>query len=378
MFSFELLDIILFAGISQGVFLGTTLLTVTNRNTAANKILSIVLFIATLMLIGRMIYFRFPNTLLRQIANFADTVIFLFGPLVYLYFRRLTFKEPQEYKLPLRHYILALIPILFFSWNLLYTPKEFRDVLRDYNISLGLVYAIIGGLGIVSNFYYWFKSFLLVRLYQKEEKNNISYSQYVTYFLYAFLTAVFLMLILWLTSFVNFNFFGKIVPFISYDMVWVSIPVFVYVVGYYSLKQPEIFRVPLKKIPKTKKVIVKNRLEGDALLRLKENLRSLMDQEKVYLDNELTLRGLSEKLQTSPNNVSWLLNNVYHSTFHDYINQFRVQEFIQKVEKGEHHAHTLLGLSLDSGFNSKSTFNKAFKTHMNDTPTSYIKKMSLN
>ncbi len=378
MSSFELLDIILFAGISQGVFLGITLLTVTHKNISANRILSIVLFIAAFMLVGRMIYFRFPNTLLRQIANFADTVIFLFGPLVYLYVRRLTFKEPQEYTLPIQHYILALLPILFFSWNLFYTPEEFIEVLLTYHLSLGLMYAIIGGLGLVSNFYYWFRSFLLVKRYQKEEKNNISYAQYVTYFLYAFLVAILLMLALWLLSFVNSHFFGKRVPFISYDMVWISIPIFVYVVGYYSLKQPEIFRIVVDTTPaKATKKNSKNRLEDSAIHRLQESLQHLMDQEKAYLDTDLTLRGLSEKLNTSPNNVSWLLNNVYKCTFHDYINQYRVKEFLQKVEKGEHASNTLLGLSLDSGFNSKSTFNKAFKAYMKDTPSSYIKKMSL-
>ena len=79
-------------------------------------------------------------------------------------------------------------------------------------------------------------------------------------------------------------------------------------------------------------------------------------------------------LQTSTNNVSWLLNNVYETTFYDFVNRYRVEEFVQKVENNEHLRHTILALSLDVGFNSKSTFNKAFKLHKQDTPSNFIKK----
>ena len=61
-------------------------------------------------------------------------------------------------------------------------------------------------------------------------------------------------------------------------------------------------------------------------------------------------------------------------TFYDFINHYRVKEFVKKVENQEHLKHTILALSMDVGFNSKSTFNKAFKDTMQDTPSNYIKK----
>jgi AraC-like DNA-binding protein len=99
-----------------------------------------------------------------------------------------------------------------------------------------------------------------------------------------------------------------------------------------------------------------------------------MLNEQIYLQNDLTLSQVSELLKTSTNNISWLLNNIYSSTFYDFINGYRIKEFLQKVEKKEHLSHTILALSMDSGFNSKSTFNKAFKREMNDTPSNYIRK----
>ena len=55
----------------------------------------------------------------------------------------------------------------------------------------------------------------------------------------------------------------------------------------------------------------------------------------------------------------------------DYIED--LEAFLEKIEKKEHKTQTLLSLSMDVGFNSKSTFNKAFKATLQQTPTSYIK-----
>jgi AraC-like DNA-binding protein len=169
----------------------------------------------------------------------------------------------------------------------------------------------------------------------------------------------------------NTTIFDKTIPFIGYDSIWVAIPLFIYVIGYFSLKQPELFRISEEK---QKNNLRKERLpEAEAQL-LKTKLDSLMINEKVFLQSDLTLADVSEMLQTSTNNVSWLLNQVYKTTFYDFINQYRVKEFLKKVENKEHLKHTILALSMDVGFNSKSTFNKAFKNTMHDTPSNYIKK----
>jgi AraC-like DNA-binding protein len=46
----------------------------------------------------------------------------------------------------------------------------------------------------------------------------------------------------------------------------------------------------------------------------------------------------------------------------------------QKIDEGEHNVQTLLGLAFDSGFNSKSTFNRAFRRETSLTPKEYIDK----
>ncbi|KAA1246208.1 AraC family transcriptional regulator [Aquimarina sp. RZ0] len=369
---FTSVDLILFLGISQGIFLAITLQLVSNRNRSANKVLSLTLLIAALMLAGRIISVQSPNLMLFRIASFADTVIFLFGPLVYIYVRRLTFQEFPEFRLSFYHFIPAFLHVIFFLLTLLYSLEEFGTLLM--NGSFFEIYAIIEGSGVVSVFYYCFLSYILIKTYQQKEKDNLSYVQSVMSYLYVFLLVIFLFSVVWLISYMN-SYYLRIpsLYFISYNLIWMCIPVYIYVVGFYSLRQPEIFRITDKK---KKDTVQKERLEGEILDRLKKDLEYLMVTENIYLNNNLTLRDLSEKLSTSSNNISWLLNNIHQCSFYDYINHYRVKAFIQKIQNGEHHNHTLLALSLDSGFNSKSTFNKAFKSEMNDTPTNYIKKLT--
>ena len=372
--SFELLDVFLFIGVSQGLFLSIALQTVTNKNKSANKILSILLFIAAFMLFGRILYLKYTDPLLRQIAFSADTVIFIFGPLVYLYIRRLTFFEQKKYRLSFYHYIPAIVLQAFIIWSYFYTPEEFKLIQKTYHIDLIFKYRFIQISAITSHFYYLYKSYKLVKSYQKQEKKNLSYSQNITSFLKSFITIISVIILLWLIGLSN-KLFKVNLSFINYDMIWISIPVFVYFVGFYSLNQPEVFRIQLKT---EKKKITKKRLDEKVLLQLQEKLNLLMQDEKIYLDNQLTLRSLAEKLNTSSNNLSWLLNSVYNCTFYEYINRSRIKTFISKIENGEHKEYTVLALSIDSGFNSKSTFHKAFKAEMNDTPTNYIKNLNIN
>lgn len=372
--SFGIIDLILFLGISQGFFLAITIQLVQHKNTAANKILSYILLIAAFMLLGRFVYFRNSSYLLLQLASFTDGIIFLFGPFVYTYIRRFTFNEVPTYKLAWYNYLPVIYPCLISGWFLFYSLEEFSILVKNGTIPLNFIYNSIVFGGLFSNLYYCLKSFLLVKAFHKEQKNNLSYYQNAISFLYTFLSAIALFLVLWGINFTGRFFNHKVFSLFNYDFVWVSIPLFIYVVGFYSLKQPEIFRIRLHK---TKEKNNKNRLEGALLIQLQNRLEILMVKDKIYLNNTLTLKDLSEKIGTSPNNVSWLLNNIHNCSFYDFINKYRVEAFIEKIQNGEHEQHTLLALSMDAGFNSKSTFNKAFKTAMNDTPSNYIKKISI-
>ena len=93
---------------------------------------------------------------------------------------------------------------------------------------------------------------------------------------------------------------------------------------------------------------------------------------KPYLDPELSLAGLSKQMAIQPSVLSKLINEKFNQNFNDFINEYRVKEVIEKIKNGEHRQQTLLGIAFDAGFNSKATFNRAFKKSTSLSPKDWI------
>jgi len=74
--------------------------------------------------------------------------------------------------------------------------------------------------------------------------------------------------------------------------------------------------------------------------------------------------------------LSWLLNNEYHLNFFQFINRYRILEVKRALLSGRHKQLNILGIAFNSGFNSKTTFNTAFKKETDLSPTEFIRKFS--
>ena len=370
MIEFYWYDIALIPGIAQGIFLSLMVLRIENRNIRANRVLAVILLMAVVMLVGRMVYVRYPADWLYQWTLIPDTTIFFFGPLTYSYIRKLLYND--GYKLNLWHFLPATIHLavvaVFFAmdqslfatwWNASYIPRYLMGV---------------EGSAILLNFIYWYWSYHLIARYQKQKKDKITFEQqavsYLTYFHWTMLVC----LVLWVFSFVEFWFLRSGFYFINYDWIWVTIPVCIYIVGYYALKQPDIFKLQTVQTEGVRPKLKVNRLKEQEIEWLREKLQDVVN-DKIHLQNDLTLAKLSNEIDTSTNNVSWFLNEVHGKTFYDYINSLRIAEFQTRIANQEHLKKTLLALAMEVGFNSKSTFNKAFKEALNTTPSEYVKGM---
>lgn len=110
-----------------------------------------------------------------------------------------------------------------------------------------------------------------------------------------------------------------------------------------------------------------NNVEG-----IRENLTRLMGHDQVYLDPKLNLRDLATRLQIHPNQLSWLLNEELDVNFNDFINQYRIDHFIELATDSANAHISLIGLAYESGFNSKSVFNTSFKKLKGQTPSQFI------
>lgn len=108
-----------------------------------------------------------------------------------------------------------------------------------------------------------------------------------------------------------------------------------------------------------------------------ESLESVMKEDKLFIDSELSLKQLAVHIGLHPNKLSWLLNNHFGKNFNDFVNAYRLIYFKQIALKRENKNITLLGLAYDSGFNSKTVFNTFFKKETGMTPRQWVKANTL-
>ena len=112
-------------------------------------------------------------------------------------------------------------------------------------------------------------------------------------------------------------------------------------------------------------------LSKNELDMLNEKLQELMIEEKPYLDRKLTITKLASMLDIHPKKLSQVINTVYENTFFNFINTHRVNEVKDRMQNPAFKNFSFLGLALDSGFNTKSAFNAAFKKNTGITPSEY-------
>lgn len=371
--SFSVFDLFLAVIFSQGLFLSIAIQLLPNRNTEANKSLSLILIIASILVLGRLLLLKHNTYFLWIIASFLDVTIFLFGPILYTYIRRLIFKESKVFKIHKAHYILPVLHVLYFIWSQRLSKTEYLNLLTAGDFYIQFI--TIEALGIASVFFYLFISCRLILRFDFLERNQLSYNQKITTYIKSLLTVIFIFLILWCISFFNYFVFDYYHSYFNYQSMWASMSLLMYSIGFFSLTQPGVFRMPIQEISDSLKEN-KNRLAKNEIELLKNRIDKEMIINKIYQKHDLNLAYLSELINTTPNNLSWLLNNIYDKSFYEYVNEFRINDFIRKIKDNQHKNHTLIAIAEDVGFNSKSTFNKTFKSVTNKTPSSYIKALN--
>ena len=103
------------------------------------------------------------------------------------------------------------------------------------------------------------------------------------------------------------------------------------------------------------------------------NLENIVIRNQGYLDPNLTLDSLTEELQLSKSHLSRIINAELNMSFSDYINSFRINKAKELLLNPEFSNYTLVAIGLESGFNSKTTFNTVFKKLTSLTPSQFRK-----
>jgi AraC-like DNA-binding protein len=159
------------------------------------------------------------------------------------------------------------------------------------------------------------------------------------------------------------------------DGLFLSLSLFVIVIGYFGLKQNVIFSsqniVAEQKAAKVQARYSGSRLTGPEAKQYAEKLTGYMKSAKPYLNPDLSLPQLAAELNISSHYLSQVINEQFDLNFFDFVNGYRVEEFKEKITSTEFKNFSILGIALECGFNSKSAFNRIFKQTTGLTPSQY-------
>ncbi len=142
----------------------------------------------------------------------------------------------------------------------------------------------------------------------------------------------------------------------------------------YAQMQPRKLHFSDTSEPENATVSKLEKLTESDLQRLKNQLERLMAEEKAYLEPELSLTDLAQRLSTNPSILSAVINATLGKNFNDFVNEYRV-DAVKKMLKDPAASHySLLGIGLECGFNSKSTFNRVFKKIVGIAPGDFARE----
>ena len=187
------------------------------------------------------------------------------------------------------------------------------------------------------------------------------------------------LLLLWAVVIVTTLAPTSLYPGLRHQMM-IGATVFVYAIGYFGWRQfavidpPELETPPrerersLRTSPKYERSGLKAP-ESEALL---DRLMAHLEHDRPYLEPGVTLMQIARNLGTTSNHLSQAINQGLDKNFHELINERRVEDFKGRALDRHNQHRNLLAIAFDSGFSSKSSFNRVFKQLTGLSPKQYL------
>lgn len=368
------MEFVLNIGIVLAFFLGILLFSKKDK-ILTDSILALWLFVIGIHLTGYFFNYKGYWDIYPHLIGTTAPIPFLYGPFLYLYVLYSIKSKRSLNKIDYLHFLPAILSYLYmipfyFSYSVEKKMQVDKGLIDDY--STFAVLLLIGVL--LSGIIY---SILAYRKLVKREKlvqENFSYNERIdmSWLRYSILgiMAVFIMaaLVSILREVIGFQF-----PF-NADILFYSIIVaFVVYIGYSGIRQKGIFSnrtIKEEELVKAESEYKNSSLKNDAAIKIHSELLNLMKEDKPFLNPKLTISELAQNLSTSTNHLSQVINQYEKVNFYDFVNKFRVEEFIENAQNNSE--FNLLANAYDAGFNSKSTFNTAFKKLKSVTPSQYM------
>lgn len=336
------------------------------ENRLANRLMSLFLASISLWLIDS---FLRVSGVYSQNANLYFLPIyysFAFGPLLYFYVKSITNSEFSFAKQHLLHFI----PVFLQAG--LYLFLSFQDYGFKHwyweEVHFPITYRIEFDGSFISMAIYLFLSLLLLLKYQEWLKENYSETSKNTLsWLFLIFSIMLGLTLLWFAEAILRDFYSSYNSLNATVFVLALLTLILAFRAFYQADQKDInYKSGMTAENKSKALSFDN----SVLLQITNRMELKQD----YLDPTLSLKTFAANCKLPQKLVSQYLNQKLNKTFHDFVNEYRVEEFKILIAENRDQNFTLEGLAYESGFNSKATFNRTFKKFTGTTPSQFVSK----
>lgn len=375
----NLLVIVSVISLFISLFLALFLLTVKTKHKIGNVLFAVFLLINAIDLSHPLfnLFADGPSNL----GMFRTTFAFLQIPVFYLYVLSVCY---VDFRLKPK-YLLHLIP--FFMVNAVLLPRFYTvDAASKINfianrqdmIELQFNHLLI----FLQIVVYLTAIFMLLRKAKKLYLENYAGTSINSYnWLFQFTSVL---AILYLTAILKNAFKFSDYPYIS-EWIKGGISVFnLFMICWYlykALNHPDLFRNIDSKLKLVSDLVLEEKNSGQSAITEKEyneellKLQRYMAEEKPFLNPALTIQDVSKNIRVPVRDLSVLINHKLEQHFYDFVNAYRIETAMDILKDGTKSKVTILEILYYVGFNSKSSFNTAFKKYTGKTPTVYRKSL---
>jgi putative ABC transport system permease protein len=318
----------IFTGLNFAVLLGFT----KRINRAANLFLALALAVMVLWMV------RILAIDIRLPLQFSLAL----GPLIYFYVLKLTRPQYKFSRKDLLHFIPALL---------------------EQVMLLNPVLQLLTFISVITYLYCAHR--LIERFYRRMKFNEGDRHRYELRWLHKLLKGFGLLWLLWIPfTAVDYFYYHHQLSMQAYYPFYLCLAVMLIWIAATAYLRPEVG------MPANIPVFLK----PSPLAELKQKgawLKNVVKTNLYYQDPELSLNSLAEKLELTTHELSRVINVVLKKSFNDFINEYRVAEVARRMQDPANDYITLLGIALESGFNSQSTFTRIFKQMTGKSPMEY-------